>query len=293
MEIGVTIRDKMSIALSRIESAVKQYDPIELFGLYSGGHDSFSACFVASLHPRFSGVVHVNTGIGIEATREHVRDTCKRCAWRLLEYNAEENTFADGTPDPKRYDEWVKKYGFPGPGQHGVMYINLKQRAIDRLERDCGANGRGKKPKRVMYITGARTQESQRRMGNTDSEPDVRGRAIWVNPIHDWTRLDTSLLIEEVKAKRNPVVDLIHKSGECLCGAFAERGELNELALWPETRPSYERIIALQEKVIAAGFPWGWEDEPPKEYLEEKQGQCFIPTVKQFLCWSCNAKRQV
>jgi len=29
--------------------------------------------------------------------------------------------------------------------------------------------------------------------------------------------------------KRNEVVDLIHKSGECLCGAFAKPGELKRL----------------------------------------------------------------
>ena len=54
---------------------------------------------------------------------------------------------------------------------------------------------------------------------------------------------------------RNPVVDLIHKSGECLCGAFAKPNELREIEYWyPEVG---KRIRDLEAKVRAAGFPWG------------------------------------
>src|SRR5690348_8010398 len=222
----MNIEEKVSVALGRLDAAIKLFNPIEVFGLYSGGHDSFSACFVASLHPRFSGAVHINTGIGVEATRDHVRETCAERRWRLMEYKATDNTKSDGTPDPKRFDDWVMKYGFPGPAQHKILYVNLKERCVHRLERDCGATARGKNPRRVMHVTGVRSDESERRMGTVNADPEVRGRAIWVNPIHDWTKLDTTELISHVKAKRNPVVDLIHKSGECLCGAFAEPGEL-------------------------------------------------------------------
>lgn len=290
MTQDIPIDQKVQIALKRVSDAVDRFDPIEVFGLYSGGHDSFSACFVASLHPRFSGAVHINTGIGVEATRDHVRETCKNCCWRLLEYKALENTKANGEPDPKSYDDWVMKHGFPGPPQHAILYVNLKERALERLARDFKAKG---KHKRLMYITGARSQESERRMGNVHPEPEIHGRTVWVNPIHDWTKLDTTNLIEYVKAKRNPVVDLIHKSGECLCGAFAKKGELAELGMWPQTRPAYERIVALQQRVRDAGFPWGWEEAPPKEYLEEKKGQLFIPSVKQFLCLKCNRNNGV
>lgn len=284
----IAIDEKVSVALARVTSAVKLFDPIEVFGLYSGGHDSFSACYVASLHPRFSGAVHINTGIGVEATREHVRETCSLRHWKLLEYKAMENIHADGTPDPQDFDKWCMKFGFPGPGQHGTMYSLLKERQLRRLQRDAGCSGRGKYPKRVLYVTGARSGESIRRMGNTHTQPEIEPQAIWVNAIHDWTKQDTSDLIELARAKRNLVVDLIHKSGECLCGAFAKKGELSELSMWPQTRPAYDRIIALQESVKAAGFPWGWEDAPPLEYMEEQKGQLFIPEAKQHLCLKCN-----
>lgn len=285
------IEQKIDIALGRVAAAVKLFDPIEVFGLYSGGHDSFSACYIASLHPRFSGAVHINTGIGVEATREHVRETCAIRCWKLLEYKALENRTAKGEPDPKDYDALVLAHGFPGPYGHGMMYNRLKERPLRMLERDCGAVSRKRRPRRVVYVSGERQDESVRRMGHINGQwINEEGRRIWCGPIFDWSKSDTSDLIDFVKAKRNLVVDLIHKSGECLCGAFAKKGELAELGMWPQTRPAYDRIIALQERVKAAGFPWGWEDAPPKEYLEEKRGQLFLPDVKQHLCLKCNLK---
>lgn len=282
----ISIEQKVSVAFGRLSAAIKLFDPIEVFGLYSGGHDSFSACYVASLHPRFSGALHINTGIGVEETRIHVRVTCAQRSWKLHEYKAMENTNSRGESDPQDYEALVLAHGFPGPFHHGKMYNRLKERPMRCLERACGATPRH----RVMYVSGCRSDESLRRMGNTEEvQPD--GRKVWVAPCHDWSKRDTSDLIEFAKAHRNIVVDLIHKSGECLCGAYANKGELEELSLFPQTRPAWHRIVSLQKRVAEAGFPWGWEDAPPKEYLEEKRGQQFIPETRQFLCWSCNANR--
>lgn len=104
----------------------------------------------------------------------------------------------------------------------------LKERQLRQLERDYKASGRKSNLRRVMYVSGARTQESTRRMGNT-AEVQIDGRRIWVAPCHDWSKLDTSDYLEHFGQPRNLVVDLIHKSGECLCGAFAKKGELAEL----------------------------------------------------------------
>lgn len=168
-----------------------------------------------------------------------------------------------------------------------MMYARLKERCLRMLQREWKASGRKTRPRRVMYISGCRSDESERRMANTE-EVQIDGQRIWCAPIHDWTKCDTSDLMEYLGIPRNPVVDLIHKSGECLCGAYARPGELEELGLWPETRPQYDEIKALQAEVIANGFPWGWEDAPPKWYQEKKHGQRFMLGYDQHLCWSCN-----
>lgn len=278
------IQTKIDAGVARINEAITTLKPIKVFGLYSGGHDSFSACWCASKAIQFDGCVHINTGIGVEATRDHVRETCAAFGWLLIEKKAVENIKANGQPDPQIYEDIVLKHGFPGGFAHRMMYVRLKERCLAMLARDYSASGKKKDPRRIMLISGARQQESERRMGTT-RQVQIDGKRVWVSPILDWTKLDTSSLIEHVGAKRNPIVDLIHKSGECLCGAFAAPGELKELSLWPQTRPAYERIMALQSRVKEAGFPWGWEDGPPKSWLETKRGQMDMFTMP--LCWSC------
>lgn len=267
----------INIAYERLDRAIKELDPIAVFGLFSGGHDSFSSAFVASQHPKFTAAVHVNTGIGIEATREYVRETCANRRWPLLEYSAAENTRADGSPDPQIYDDLVREFGFPGPGHHQKMYNRLKERQLRRLERHFEADCRGKKKRRVLYVSGCRTQESIRRMAHTE-EVQIDGRRIWCAPIHDADKCDTSDILQSVNQPRSHVVDLIHKSGECLCGAFAEPNELEELKLWPITRPAYDRIVKLQEEVVPK-FGRGWGERPI----------CDNRTVVApgMLCWGC------
>ena len=84
-------------AVAVIETAVAQYKPAWVFALFSGGHDSLTASYIASLASKFDGCVHINTGTGIKATRQFVIDTCAERGWQLREYKATENTKADGT----------------------------------------------------------------------------------------------------------------------------------------------------------------------------------------------------
>lgn len=269
-------------SLSRLSSAIEDLKPIAVFGLFSGGHDSFCASYIASLHPQFTAVVHINTGVGVAATREYVRRTAAAREWQLLEYKASENVRADGKADPQIYADIVRKHGFPGPHGHRMMYARLKERQLRRLERDFEASARGKNPQRVLYVSGCRTQESRRRMANTE-EIQIDGRRIWSAPIHDWSKLDTTKLLEIAEQPRNIIVDLIHKSGECLCGAFAKKGELAELGMWPQTRPAYDAIIKLENE-IGPRFGYGWEDEPP---TKPDPCQQQLPGINS-LCWSCD-----
>lgn len=272
------IAAKIRFASGRINEAIIKHRPIAVFALFSGGHDSLSSTYIAQ---DFSAsAVHINTGIGVPLTRKFVHETCKTLGCELIELKAAESTNAKGQPDPQIYKTLVMRHGFPGPGVHGMMYSSLKERALRRLARMYGASARGKNPRRIMLIAGCRSQESVRRMGNVEPV-QVDGRFIWVNPIHDWTKLDTSALIQHAGLKRNIIVDLIHKSGECLCGAFAKPGELAELALWPQTRPAYNQIIKLQKEAAAAGVHAVWGTRPPKEK------KCKVGTLGP-LCWSCD-----
>jgi 3'-phosphoadenosine 5'-phosphosulfate sulfotransferase (PAPS reductase)/FAD synthetase len=244
----------------------------EVWGLFSGGHDSLTATWVASHHPQFTGVLHIDTGIGIEATRDFVRETCRERGWPLQVFRAADCGIY--------YEDLVLRWGFPGPPGHGVMYNRLKERALRKFIRSRKKGWWD----RIVLASGCRRQESTRRMGHTEAIQREYAR-IWVAVIQDMTKSGVNDTVERAGLKRNQVVDLIHKSGECLCGAYAKPGELEELALWfPDVAA---RIRSLESLAETAGFPWKWEGRPPKGYRTPKTCETG------HLCWSCDKTEEV
>lgn len=237
-----------------LDIAVRRFKPVAVFGMFSGGHDSLVACHLAANHPATRDifkVAHINTGIGIEQTREFVRTTARDFGWELLEYRA-----IDLGQD---YDELVLERGFPGPFAHRKMYNRLKERGMRALVRDV----KGKSSDRVLLVTGVRKAESVRRMGTV--EPINReGARVWVAPIAWFGDAEKNTYIADHDLPRNEVVDLLHMSGECLCGAFAKPGELEWMEFCGFTE-EVDRIKRLQVRAEAAGVPCRWGERPPKE----------------------------
>jgi 3'-phosphoadenosine 5'-phosphosulfate sulfotransferase (PAPS reductase)/FAD synthetase len=263
----MTLDYKIAEANAILDEAVRQFDPSHMFALFSGGHDSLCASHVASLHPNFSGAAHINTTIGIEETRQFVRDTCKSLGWRLDEYYP-----------PVSYRDIVRKEGFPGPGAHRFMYIRLKERCLNQLIRE----NKVKRHDRILLVTGVRAQESKRRMGHV-VPINQEGVRVWVAPIINWSSEDKWNYIERYGLKQNPVVNKLCMSGECLCGAFARPGELTEIReSFPDTAAYIEQ---LQVEAAAAGVHAKWGTRPPGK---RKQKSDMTGTM----CWSCDAKSE-
>ena len=224
-----------------IDQALREWSPVAVYGLFSGGHDSLTSTAIAAQHPAFTAAVHINTGIGIEETREFVRETCKEQGWPLIELHSEH-----------RYEELVlNRGGFPsGPKSHSSMYWYLKQRPLDGLLRKT----KQKRGDNVALVTGIRVQESIRRMGAGISVPIRRDDhcRVWINPILEWSAVDCGRYMADHGLRRNPVVDLLHRSGECLCGALAREDEIHEIDAWyPEAG---KRIHDLEEQARCAGL---------------------------------------
>ena len=138
-------------AVDSISAAIDEHDPIKVYGLVSGGNDStVVAHLAANLGPRLDAIVHINTGIGVEQTREYTRTFSKWLNLPLIEKRG-----------PRTYEDLVMEYGFPGPAAHKYMYSWLKERPLREVRRDAQAGQR----RRVMFITGVRKSESQRRIG--------------------------------------------------------------------------------------------------------------------------------
>ena len=259
-----------------IDAAIEQYAPKKVFALFSGGHDSLTVTHLTSKHPAFSGVIHINTGIGIPQTNQFVRDTCAEQGWTLHELHP-----------PERYIQMIVRTGFPGPDAHPWMYRRLKERALMQFVKTQKTHRMDK----IAFCGETRSQESVRRMG-TVQVMSQQGAVIWVAPIHDWTAIDTTDYIHTHGLKRNPVKDRLHISGECLCGCFADRLERREIAYWyPEVDAEltkYEEIVSTVARLRPGDITvpeqrcqWGWANGLRNEQME------LFP-----LCHFCHAGRE-
>lgn len=270
--------------------ALDEYQPAHVFALFSGGDDSLTVSHftVTTLGERLTAIVHINTGIGLKETRQHVDTVCALLGWRLLEYSARDQG--------EDYEQIVLTHGFPGPSQHSVIYRKLKERAVEALTRDHQGG-------KVLLISGARQQESTRRMGlRNPIRRDKGGRRVWCAPFfymsNDEVREYRTTVLAHVP--KNPAKEYLCMSGECLCGAFARKGELSQIdAFFPEMG---RYLHDLQARVRARGFPWNWDEGPPrwwrKRLASQRSGQydafdAEFQSEVQMLCTSCQFRHDM
>jgi 3'-phosphoadenosine 5'-phosphosulfate sulfotransferase (PAPS reductase)/FAD synthetase len=247
-----------------------EHKPVATYALFSGGDGSLAAVHWAMNNVPGCQVAHINTGIGIRRTNEFVHETCAREGWPLTEIKAKEDCGQD-------YREIVLKHGFPGSTRqsHAFMYARLKERAIRKLVRDAKTHWRDK----VMLLTGICHDDSQIRSGYGGSVIDFVGSQMWVNHIYWWGKTARYHYVNEVGIPRNPVACELGMSGECLCGAFADKGELAAVRAVDPDCADY--IESLEKEVRAAGHNWGWEEGPPPK-RDERTIDMFMP-----MCVGC------
>ncbi|MET0604282.1 MAG: phosphoadenosine phosphosulfate reductase family protein [Baekduia sp.] len=268
------LRDAFDV-LDEAESLNK---PRRRWALFSGGHDSLTACAVAFAWARERDLpmeaAHIRTGTGVPQTMAYVEQVCAEQSWPLSIFDP-----------PVPYRDIVLEHGFPGPGQHGLMYARLKERALRELVRQSKAEFSD----RVMLVTGVRSDESQRRMRHVE-RITRDGAQLWTAAIWNWSKIDCAkYAFADLGLPRSPVVDLMHMSGECRCGAFARPGELAEWMAWfPEET---QWIIDLQDEVAAAGIrAYRWGERPPRIHREQMAmalGEDWDAAPPGILCVGC------
>lgn len=244
--------------------------------LFSGGNDSTT---LAHLFRRDADYfAHANTTIGIEETREFVRNVSKEFGVPLLERMAPR--------EQDRYRAQVLRDGFPGPAWHGRMFTRLKERALEQIQRELVSNPR---KERVVFIAGRRRTESARRRRVPAMERT--GSRVYASPLVNWTSLDLNTYrLMEGDVPRNQASDLIHMSGECLCGSFAAPGERDEIDAWFPTAldevRELEALIADRDDIPWWRKTWGWGADPAKKALDGAASKSGA------LCSSCDDRFQ-
>lgn len=275
--------DRLERSKEIIDKAILDFKPYAIVMMFSGGHDSLAAYHTAkTLNVSITHFMHGITGTGIQETTDFARRIGKQSGLKYIEANAE-----------NKFDEYVLRKGFFGIGElaHKFAYHILKhQNFRTELSRHIRQRKRGRN---ILLINGGRYQESDRRsrMKNIPIRQDEHTSSnIWVNIINDWSSLERNEFIADYES--NSVYDILHRSGECLCGTmqYPYQETRKEVSYW---FPDWgKRIDTLEKKACDRGFCWGWGEDMPEwakaEYQRQKQidnGQLWLP-----LCQSCMMK---
>lgn len=237
-----------------ITQAKEEHSPIRTFCLFSGGSDSLVLAHRCRDH--YDELVHIDTGTAVPGVQDHVRECAEDLGkpLRILahDFDAYGLLVLGGTdPTGKKWEP----LGFPGPAQHGRAYTRLKERMLDRLLRD--AKGGHPRNSRVLALSGIRQAESARRANR--SPITRRGSLVFTNPLIEWTNQEMADYRDQHDLRLSDVAALLHRSGECNCGAYADAEERGMLAsLWPEWFD--QRIGALEREAKRLGLShcrWG------------------------------------
>lgn len=272
-------------AFDILDRAWNDERPAFAVSLVSGGNDSMATWWAAAQWAQRRGVplkvAHINTGIGVAETRQFVRAQARAFGWDYHEYQTDPQIYVDLVTG--KYEPIVPG-GFPGAPLHYVYYTRLKDRQIERIPRDF-PRPRGRP---VMFITGLRKQESRRRMGyDNPIQRETKRPHLWVNPLFYVNAAQMREIRDVSGIAENLVSACLHMSGECLCGAMNQPGELELIRFfYPDTA---RQIDAIAAQVQAAGYPWNWDATMPSWYLPHKRGQLFLDGFAP-LCSSCEAR---
>jgi 3'-phosphoadenosine 5'-phosphosulfate sulfotransferase (PAPS reductase)/FAD synthetase len=272
-----------------IAEAKERWQPIKTYCLFSGGGDS--GVLAHRFRDHYDELFYIDTGTAIPTTdqpalvgvEDHVRSfaaflqkplAIRRSGdayrtmvlgdelwWRRFRAAAARHrgalTVEQMIAEDQRAGRTASKVygqaprGFPGPGQHSKAYSRLKERRIEEILRETKEG----KPRTsaVLFLSGIRQAESRRR---SKREPlTERGSAKFCSPLIAWTAAEMAEYRKRFDLPTSDVAAVMHRSGECNCGAFAQAEEERKLirAFWPDF---WATIEALETEAAALGIRW-------------------------------------
>lgn len=214
----------------------------KFYALFSGGKDSVTVAHLLDTYGLLAGCVFVDTSIGLPETKDFVIKYCKLMGWNLK--------ILDRMGKHLDYESFVNKFGFPGPSFHTITMRELKWKPLYTWVMNNKDEG-------IVLVSGVRSGESKRRMSWVKGYERDRSckHMRWCAPIHDWSTAEVWAYVHKHGLQRSPVYSTLGISGDCLCGAFASRGEAELLNQFHPEMASY--ISELERNCPKKRNKWG------------------------------------
>lgn len=233
----------------------KSRDWDHAFALMSGGYDSTAATHYTYYNAPFSldGVIHIDTSIGLRETTEYVHEVAGDVGLpvHVADVRREEDEFAYR----------IERYGFPGANKtaHKWEWVNNKDKPLQSLLQQFDGT--------VLLISGATREESQARYEAVEANGiEVKDGHLYASPLAGWTKSDVKSYIDDKGIPTSDVVDELTHSGDCLCGAYADRWF--ELDIIHENWPyMWAYIQSLEARAIDAARNGRMKKESYEDYV--------------------------
>lgn len=228
------------------------YPPV--YALLSGGKDSMATVQTLANADRLVECVSFRTKISTPDWEDFIVDTCRKHSWKHRFITT-----------PESYEALVRKYGFPGPGKHGWFMSYLKGRCVREFRRQV--------PDGIL-ASGTRINESDRRFINTKPVSVWEGVPI-LTPIYDWTTERTWHFMRANNFQRSPAYQTLGISGDCLCGAFAQKDEADKLHYhYPTLAKQFEQLGHEIKDDHPKRCEWGWGWKQPRKKTAKEAALC-------------------
>lgn len=227
--------------------------------LLSGGKDSWACAKWLQEHDALLGCVALATGISVPSWLSTLQTMCTKENWSLEVFET-----------PIRYEDIVRKYGFPGVSKHKWMVDYLKGRGVAQFK---------KAHPKMPLASGVRVTESDRRSLSTLPISKWEGVLIYA-PILYWTTVEVWTYVKARGYERPDSYSKLGLSGDCLCGSFASEWERQALQVhYPEVDARL-RVLEQDPEVQAHQKRgcWGWSKQ---RGLRQKKG------LEALVCAEC------
>lgn len=240
------------------------FPPTAVYSLFSGGKDSFACAAVLADAGLLKGCILIDTGISADTWLHDATTICTQQSWTY-----------EVIPTSVRYDWFVWRYGFPGPGMHNDVMNYLKGRAIREFRKDH---------KEDALASGVRLDESDRRTFNAKFESLFETVTVYA-PILNWTTAEVWAYVRARGYERPQTYVTLGVSGDCLCGAFAQDHEREAITAF---YPKLDRLISSIE--LKRGEKWGQRSRDTK--IKVRGHKKLTAEDQALLCFDCKRSKE-
>ena len=261
-----------------LTEAIKQWQPVALIALFSGGYDSMVMTHILhrlDTHNLPIQVWSIDTQLAADGWHEYVYSVANKFSWDFQIY--------DNKKGYHQFVELVRYNGCPkSRNMHTFVFQKLKERGFDAIH----MMNKKQRSDKTLFVSGMRRAESKYRENAAEIQRIGKSNKIFAAPIIHWTNKQCDYYRVEYSLPDNPFYDTVKGSGDCQCnwGDFITLGTLKKYS--PNLAAGNVKLIDDLSKQLH-GFGWHSQDNPNQLPLfENDDNEAELTTP--FLCQNCS-----